>query len=116
MQKTVAAVDDEPRTADALVLRGERNQSLHTSWRLRVPKRRLATGILPRIGKRQTGGASRNIADCTIVYVDESNDKVLYVALKRAARAYEGFLLLPKLSRVSRSVCPLTRAKFYWPQ
>ena len=37
-----------------------------------------------------------NIAYCTIVYVDESNDKALDVALKRAARAYEGFLPPPK--------------------
>ncbi len=37
-----------------------------------------------------------NIAYCTIVYVDESDDKALDVALKRAARAYEGFLPPPK--------------------
>jgi len=33
-----------------------------------------------------------NIAYCTIVYVDETDGKALDVALKRAARAYEGFL------------------------
>jgi alkanesulfonate monooxygenase SsuD/methylene tetrahydromethanopterin reductase-like flavin-dependent oxidoreductase (luciferase family) len=37
-----------------------------------------------------------NIAYCTIIYVDESDDKALDVALKRAARAYEGFLAQPK--------------------
>lgn len=37
-----------------------------------------------------------NIAYCTIVYVDESDGKALDVALKRAARAYEGFLPPPK--------------------
>jgi alkanesulfonate monooxygenase SsuD/methylene tetrahydromethanopterin reductase-like flavin-dependent oxidoreductase (luciferase family) len=37
-----------------------------------------------------------NIAYCTIVYVDESDDKALDVALARAARAYEGFLPPPK--------------------
>jgi alkanesulfonate monooxygenase SsuD/methylene tetrahydromethanopterin reductase-like flavin-dependent oxidoreductase (luciferase family) len=37
-----------------------------------------------------------NIAYCTLVYVDESDDKALDVALKRAARAYEGFLPPPK--------------------
>lgn len=37
-----------------------------------------------------------NIAYCTLVYVDESDDKALDVALKRAARAYEGFLPQPK--------------------
>jgi alkanesulfonate monooxygenase SsuD/methylene tetrahydromethanopterin reductase-like flavin-dependent oxidoreductase (luciferase family) len=33
-----------------------------------------------------------NIAYCTIVYVDETDDKALEVALFRAGRAYEGFL------------------------
>ncbi|HZL36754.1 MAG TPA: LLM class flavin-dependent oxidoreductase [Tepidisphaeraceae bacterium] len=37
-----------------------------------------------------------NIAYCTIVYVDESDDKAMDVALQRAARAYEGFLPPPK--------------------
>ena len=37
-----------------------------------------------------------NIAYCTVVYVDESDDKALDVALKRASRAYEGFLPPPK--------------------
>lgn len=37
-----------------------------------------------------------NIAYCTIVYVDESDDKAIDVALARAARAYEGFLPPPK--------------------
>ena len=36
------------------------------------------------------------IAYCTIVYVDESDQKALDVALARAARAYEGFLPPPK--------------------
>lgn len=37
-----------------------------------------------------------NIAYCTLVYVDESDDKALEVALARAGRAYEGFLPPPK--------------------
>lgn len=37
-----------------------------------------------------------NIAYATTVYVDESDDKALDVALNRAARAYEGILPLPK--------------------
>jgi alkanesulfonate monooxygenase SsuD/methylene tetrahydromethanopterin reductase-like flavin-dependent oxidoreductase (luciferase family) len=37
-----------------------------------------------------------NIAYCTIVYVDETDEKALDVALHRAARAYEGFLPPPK--------------------
>jgi alkanesulfonate monooxygenase SsuD/methylene tetrahydromethanopterin reductase-like flavin-dependent oxidoreductase (luciferase family) len=40
--------------------------------------------------------ARPKIAYCTIVYVDESDDKALDVALARAARAYEGFLAPPK--------------------
>jgi alkanesulfonate monooxygenase SsuD/methylene tetrahydromethanopterin reductase-like flavin-dependent oxidoreductase (luciferase family) len=37
-----------------------------------------------------------NIAYCTIVHVDETDDKALSVGLARAARAYEGFLPPPK--------------------
>jgi alkanesulfonate monooxygenase SsuD/methylene tetrahydromethanopterin reductase-like flavin-dependent oxidoreductase (luciferase family) len=37
-----------------------------------------------------------NIAYCTLVYVDESDDKAMDVALARAARAYEGFLAPPQ--------------------
>jgi alkanesulfonate monooxygenase SsuD/methylene tetrahydromethanopterin reductase-like flavin-dependent oxidoreductase (luciferase family) len=37
-----------------------------------------------------------HIAYCTIVYVDESDEKALATALHRAARAYEGFLAKPE--------------------
>lgn len=37
-----------------------------------------------------------NIAYCTIIYVDESDEKAIDVALMRASRAYEGFLAPPK--------------------
>lgn len=37
-----------------------------------------------------------NIAYCTVVYVDESDDKALEVASFRASRAYEGFLKPPQ--------------------
>jgi alkanesulfonate monooxygenase SsuD/methylene tetrahydromethanopterin reductase-like flavin-dependent oxidoreductase (luciferase family) len=37
-----------------------------------------------------------NIAYCTIVYVDETDDKAIEVAKSRAARAYEGFLPPPQ--------------------
>jgi alkanesulfonate monooxygenase SsuD/methylene tetrahydromethanopterin reductase-like flavin-dependent oxidoreductase (luciferase family) len=37
-----------------------------------------------------------NIAYCTVIYVDESDQKALDVALTRASRAYEGFLPVPK--------------------
>jgi alkanesulfonate monooxygenase SsuD/methylene tetrahydromethanopterin reductase-like flavin-dependent oxidoreductase (luciferase family) len=37
-----------------------------------------------------------NIAYCTVVYVDETDDKAIEIALYRASRAYEGFLKPPK--------------------
>jgi alkanesulfonate monooxygenase SsuD/methylene tetrahydromethanopterin reductase-like flavin-dependent oxidoreductase (luciferase family) len=37
-----------------------------------------------------------NIAYCSVVYVDESDDKAIETALFRASRAYEGFLKPPK--------------------
>jgi alkanesulfonate monooxygenase SsuD/methylene tetrahydromethanopterin reductase-like flavin-dependent oxidoreductase (luciferase family) len=37
-----------------------------------------------------------NIAYCTVVYVDETDDKAIETALFRASRAYEGFLKPPK--------------------
>ena len=36
------------------------------------------------------------IAYCTIVYVDESDDRAIETALFRASRAYEGFLPKPE--------------------
>jgi alkanesulfonate monooxygenase SsuD/methylene tetrahydromethanopterin reductase-like flavin-dependent oxidoreductase (luciferase family) len=36
------------------------------------------------------------IAYCTIVYVDESDEKALEIGLHRASRAYEGFLAAPR--------------------
>ncbi len=37
-----------------------------------------------------------SIAYCTVVYVDESDEKAIDTALLRASRAYEGFLARPK--------------------
>jgi alkanesulfonate monooxygenase SsuD/methylene tetrahydromethanopterin reductase-like flavin-dependent oxidoreductase (luciferase family) len=37
-----------------------------------------------------------NIAYCTIVYVDDTDEKALEIALQRASRAYEGFLAAPR--------------------
>jgi alkanesulfonate monooxygenase SsuD/methylene tetrahydromethanopterin reductase-like flavin-dependent oxidoreductase (luciferase family) len=37
-----------------------------------------------------------NIAYCTVIYVDESDEKALAIGLKRASRAYEGFLARPQ--------------------
>jgi alkanesulfonate monooxygenase SsuD/methylene tetrahydromethanopterin reductase-like flavin-dependent oxidoreductase (luciferase family) len=41
-------------------------------------------------------GRKPHIAYCTVVYVDESDDKALDTALVRASRAYEGFLPMPE--------------------
>ena len=57
-----------------------------------APRYRLFLENWQKAGWKQTP----NIAYCTIVYVDESDDKALKVALARAARAYEGFLPPPK--------------------
>ena len=46
---------------------------------------------------QRAGHAQRpNIAYCTVVYVDETDDKAIETALLRASRAYEGFLKPPK--------------------
>ena len=46
---------------------------------------------------KATGRAQKpNIAYCSVVYVDESDDKAIETALFRASRAYEGFLKPPK--------------------
>lgn len=46
---------------------------------------------------KQAGHARKpSIAYCTIVHVDETDERALEVGLKRAARAYEGFLPPPK--------------------
>ena len=46
---------------------------------------------------RKAGHARKpNIAYCTLIYVDESDDKAIEVAAQRAARAYEGFLPPPQ--------------------
>jgi alkanesulfonate monooxygenase SsuD/methylene tetrahydromethanopterin reductase-like flavin-dependent oxidoreductase (luciferase family) len=46
----------------------------------------------------QAAGHARkpNIAYCTVVYVDETDEKAIDTALFRASRAYEGFLKPPK--------------------
>jgi alkanesulfonate monooxygenase SsuD/methylene tetrahydromethanopterin reductase-like flavin-dependent oxidoreductase (luciferase family) len=49
------------------------------------------------LGEWQKAGWPRkpNIAYCTVVYVDETDEKALEVAAFRASRAYEGFLPRP---------------------
>ena len=88
-------MDDEPRSAHARVLRREGHQP----------------GLLPRLSacgcrtalprlldnwQKANHGRKPKIAYCTLIYVDETDQKALDVALARAARAYEGFLPPPK--------------------
>ena len=54
-----------------------------------------------------------NIAYCTIVHVDETDEKAIKAGLFRASRAYEGFLPQPQPGetfdervRVGRQICP----------
>ncbi len=91
-----AAMDDEPRSADARILRQERASIPAISWSIRAPTRRRATANSWPIGRRPAGAQKPNIAYCTVVYVDETDDKAIDTALFRASRAYEGFLAPPK--------------------
>ena len=91
-----AAMDDEPRSAHARVLRGERHQSRLFPG---LSARRRGAALprySSRTGARPAGRASRTSPIAPLVYVDESDEKALDVALARAARAYEGFLPPPK--------------------
>ena len=91
-----AAMDDEPRSADTRILRQERDQSRLFPG-LSTRRRGAA---LPEIPRRLAGGGpgaqKPNIAYCTVVYVDETDEKAIDTALFRASRAYEGFLKPPK--------------------
>ena len=46
--------------------------------------------------KQQGWPQKPNLAYCTVVYVDETDEKAIETALFRASRAYEGFLPAPK--------------------
>ena len=61
-------------------------------WSIRAPTRRRATGNFWPIGRRPAACEKPNIAYCTVVYVDDTDDKAIETALFRASRAYEGFL------------------------
>ena len=87
-----AAVDDEPRSADARILREERHQSRLFPG-LSARRRRAALPQISGTTGQRTGWPEKpNIAYCTVVYVDETDEKAIENALFRASRAYEGFL------------------------
>ena len=65
------------------------------SWSIRAPTRRRAIASFSRTGPRPAGRKPK-IAYCTVVYVDDTDEKALDIALGRASRAYEGFLPPPK--------------------
>jgi hypothetical protein len=49
-----------------------------------------------------------NIAYCTIVHVDETDEKAIKTGLFRASRAYEGFLPQPQPGETSMSASAST--------
>ena len=53
------------------------------------PMLRRVTGNFSRIGRGQVGLIDQAIAYCTIVYVDETDNKAIDTGLFRASRAYE---------------------------
>ena len=87
-----AAVDDEPRSADAGILRAKGASIPAISWSIPAPMPRRATAHFWTDWNKAGWPRKPNIAYCTIVYVDETDDKAMEIALSRASRAYEGFL------------------------
>ena len=70
-----AAVDDEPRSADARILRAARDQSRLFPGLSARRRARRATANSSRTGKRRAAPQKPNIAYCTVVYVDETDEK-----------------------------------------
>ncbi len=72
-------------------------KGLNTGYFLVYPRSEAAPRYRQYLADWDAAGWSHrpNIAYSTVVYVDESDDKALDVALARAGRAYEGFLSVP---------------------
>ena len=70
----------------------KRHQSRATFWFIRAPTRRRAIANFLADWTAAGHAKKPNIAYCTVVYVDETDDKAIETALHRASRAYEGFL------------------------
>ena len=69
-------------------------KGLNTGYFLIYPREDAAPRYRKFLADWQKAGWSHkpNIAYCTLVYVDETDEKAIDTALKHAARAYEGFL------------------------
>ena len=84
-------MDDEPRSADFGILR---QNGINPGYFLVYPRADAA----PRYRKflhdwQRTGWPEKpNIAYCSVVYVDDTDEKAIENGLFRASRAYEGFL------------------------
>jgi alkanesulfonate monooxygenase SsuD/methylene tetrahydromethanopterin reductase-like flavin-dependent oxidoreductase (luciferase family) len=87
-------VDDEPRSADARLLR----RGISPGYFLVYPRADAAPRYRVFLDLWQRAGWPHkpDIAYSTVCYVDESDDKALDIALFRASRAYEGFLARPQ--------------------
>ena len=86
------------------------------SWSTRAPTRRRATANFSTIGRRAGWPQKPNIAYCTVVYVDETDDKAIETALFRASRAYEGFLAPPKPGETFEHRVARTRQDVHRPR
>ncbi len=86
-------MDDEPRPADARVLRAER---VNPGYFISFPRAEAAPRYRKFLDDWRREGHPRkpNIGYNTVVYVDETDHKALDSALFRASRAYEGLLPL----------------------
>ena len=69
-----------------------------------------------RTGSKAGHARKPHIAYCTLVYVDESDDKAIDVALARAARAYEGFLPPPKPGETFEAARARARQEIHRPR
>ena len=84
-------MDDEPRSADAGI---RAKNAINPGYFLVYPRVDAAPRYRKFLGDWTAAGQTRkpNIAYCTVVYVDDTDDKAIETALFRASRAYEGFL------------------------
>jgi hypothetical protein len=84
-------MDDEPRSADARILRPARHQ-LRLLSGLSARRRRAALSrVSGKLEARRLAAQAQHRLHLDL-YVDETDQKALDIALFRASRAYEGFL------------------------
>ena len=108
-----AVMDDEPRSADARILRQARHQPRLLSGLSARRRRAALSQVSGGLEAQPAGRKSRTSLTARSVYVDETDEKALDTALFRASRAYEGFLRAGRSrARASRSASP-TFAKMF---